>query len=99
MDKKPQSKKSNTKDELVMYVLLFTGVSAIVSLFAINVILINKIMYNTIEENLILQDSPEINRVDNLQTDTSFEFEDSFDITVEEDNADLLTTEISDLDE
>jgi hypothetical protein len=55
MDKLPQTIKRSNKDELLMYVLLFVGVSAIVLLFLVNILLIDKIMENTIKENFYLK--------------------------------------------
>lgn len=51
----PQTIQKSSKDELLMYVLLFVGVSAVVLLFLINILLIDKIMENTIEENYYLK--------------------------------------------
>lgn len=55
MAKENKTVTSSTKEELVMYLLLFVGVSAIVSLFAVNVVLINKIFGNTFTENQYLR--------------------------------------------
>lgn len=43
------------KEELTMYLILLFGIASIVSLFAINVLLIDKIMSDTINENQILR--------------------------------------------
>jgi hypothetical protein len=63
MDKLPQTIKRSNKDELLMYVLLFVGVSAIVLLFLVNILLIDKIMENTIKENFYLKQDLENHQI------------------------------------
>ena len=46
----------SSKEELTMYFILIVGVVAIVFLFAINVLLIDKIMSDTVAENQLLRD-------------------------------------------
>jgi hypothetical protein len=81
MDKLPQTIKRSDKDELLMYVLLFVGVSAIVLLFLVNILLIDKIMENTIEENFYLRQDLEMQRImeekdtESPNTEVEFEFE------------------------
>ncbi|HRO65261.1 MAG TPA: hypothetical protein PKU78_03510, partial [Candidatus Dojkabacteria bacterium] len=69
MDKLPQTIKRSDKDELLMYVLLFVGVSAIVLLFLVNILLIDKIMENTIEENFYLKQDLESQRMVEMRDD------------------------------
>lgn len=63
MDKLPQTIKRSDKDELLMFVLLFVGVSAVVLLFLVNILLIDKIMENTIQENFYLKQDLETQRI------------------------------------
>jgi hypothetical protein len=53
-NKNAHIRKSN-KEELTMYLILLLGVASIVSLFAVNVLLIDKIMSDTINENQLLR--------------------------------------------
>lgn len=59
----------STKEEAMMYFLLLVGVSAIVSLFAVNVILINKTMDNIVLENQYLHNTLRLERDRNIQED------------------------------
>lgn len=86
MDKKPQTIKNSTKDELVMYLLLFVGIISIVTLFAVNVMLIDRIMENTILENQILRDS--YNSSSNETTET-YESEIPLNFTLEDTGTEL----------
>lgn len=45
----------SSREELTMYLILLFGVASIVSLFAVNVLLIDKIMSDTINENQLLR--------------------------------------------
>ncbi len=45
----------STREELTMYLILLFGIASIVSLFAVNVLLIDKIMSDTINENQVLR--------------------------------------------
>lgn len=45
----------STREELTMYLILLFGVASIVSLFAVNILLIDKIMSDTIGENQLLR--------------------------------------------
>lgn len=83
MAKENKTVTSSTKEEAVMYLLLMLGVAAIVSLFAVNVLLIDKIMDNTILENQYLRETLEMRR----QTADS-------DVEVEEDDILNPSTEI-----
>lgn len=62
MAKENKTVTSSTKEEAIMYLLLMLGVAAIVSLFAVNVLLIDKIMDNTILENQYLRETLEMRR-------------------------------------
>lgn len=57
MDKKGKTVTKSTKEELVMYSLLFVGIAAIASLFATNVILIKRISEYTVLENFYLRNT------------------------------------------
>jgi len=62
MAKENKTITKSTKEEAMMYFLLLVGVSAIVSLFAVNVILINKTMDNIVLENQYLHNTLRLER-------------------------------------
>lgn len=93
MDKLPQTIKRSDKDELLMYVLLFVGVSAIVLLFLVNILLIDKIMENTIEENFYLKQDLESQRMVEMRDDQNTITEIPLEIEVQETEPSLLETE------
>ncbi len=51
---------SSTKEEALMYILLMVGVGAVVSLFAVNIVLIDKVMESTMIENHYLRQMIEL---------------------------------------
>ena len=57
------------KEELTMYLLLFIGLAAILILFAVNIILIDRIMMHTIEENQLLRQN--LNMVNSTEESSS----------------------------
>ena len=55
MSKSKSAVKASTREEAIMYTLLLLGVSAIVALFAVNIMLIDKIFENVVVENVYLR--------------------------------------------
>jgi len=92
MDKLPQTIKRSDKDELLMYVLLFVGVSAIVLLFLVNILLIDKIMQNTIEENFYLKQDLESQKMIEMLEEQTPTTEVPLEIEVQETEPTLLET-------
>lgn len=115
MAKENKTVKSSTKEEAVMYLLLMIGVAAIVSLFAVNVILIDQIMGNTITENYLLRDNlkqknesnPSEDRLmtDDFVEDSVYEFDQDEELLkvleeeLTQEELDNLTEDLSGLDE
>lgn len=93
MGKKNKTVQSSTKEEALMYLLLIVGVAAIVSLFAVNIVLIDKIMGNTIMENHLLRQTLESERKSNPAEEIplSEDTEDTGDIEETEDMTEDLT--------
>lgn len=53
---KPKAFVKSTKEEFVMFMILMFGLFAVITVFAINIALLDKFMANIIQENLILRE-------------------------------------------
>lgn len=60
---KPKAIVRSSKQEVLMYTILFLGLFSIISLFAINIALIDKMFDSLVAENLILKDMLSTNTV------------------------------------
>lgn len=87
---------TSTKEEAIMYLLLMIGIAAIVSLFAVNVLLIDKIMDNTILENQYLRGSLE-SRQQQVDGDAEVEEDDILNPSTEIESSGTEKTDEDDL--